>query len=172
MTSKYYDEGGSGGASRDPYMPRSLPERAEAGTLSVPSIAGLLAGLRFVKERGEDELLSYESALIERLKYLLEQMRGIEWLSPSNTKGNVLSFSVRGVESAKVAELLDARGICTRAGLHCAPLAHKCFSSPEKGTVRVSVGAFNKISDIEFFVKCLIDIMREECAYPVFSYRR
>ena len=40
----------------------------------------------------------------------------------------------------ELAEHLGRQGICVRAGLHCAPLAHESAGTLETGTVRVSFG--------------------------------
>ena len=42
----------------------------------------------------------------------------------------------------------DSEGICVRAGLHCAPLAHESAGTLETGTVRFSLSAFNTEREI------------------------
>ena len=103
-------------------------------------------------------LFEYESSLISRLYDQLVRIRGVRIISPFCKEGNVLSFSLQGKDSEEVSSLLDKKGICSRGGLHCAPLAHKYFKSIEKGAVRISVGAFNKTSDIDFCARCVREI--------------
>ena len=80
-------------------------------------------------------------------------------LGNEREKSNLLSFTVRNRDSEEISALLDKKGICTRAGLHGAPLAHRSLGSIEKGAVRISVGAFNKISDIEYCASAVRDIL-------------
>jgi len=143
-----YAQGGSGVSSLDEGMPRELPERFEAGTLAVPSVAALGAGLRFVSS-SRHELREHEAKLIRRLRYMLLNTRGVKVYAPNFDNTNLLLFSQSGVPSDRTAALLDDAGICVRAGLHCSPLAHKLLGTPEDGAVRVSVGAFNSAADVE-----------------------
>ena len=50
-----------------------------------------------------------------------------------------MSF-VSKFDCEEVAEFLAKRRICVRAGLHCAPLAHRSAGTLKTGTVRVSYG--------------------------------
>jgi selenocysteine lyase/cysteine desulfurase len=70
---------------------------------------------------------------------------------PSSQTG-VLSFQLRGKDCEEIGEWLAQRGIAVRAGLHCAPLAHESAGTLEKGTVRVSVSAFNSQNQVEIFI--------------------
>ena len=60
-------------------------------------------------------------------------------------------FNVKGLSPQETASLLDKKGICVRAGLHCAPLAHRTVGTPEGGAVRVGIGPFNTESEINAF---------------------
>ncbi len=141
-------EGGNGVNSREPYMPEFLPERHEAGTVNVPAIVGLGAGLDFVKKNGEEALFMRESALYEEAKRHLLTVDGLTLYAPYCKRGNILLFNLKGKSSEQVAKALAEQGICVRAGLHCAPLAHSALCTPEHGAVRVSFGAFNTRDDI------------------------
>lgn len=150
-------EGGSGSSSKDPEMPRVLPDRLEAGTMPTPVIAGLSAGLDFVKGGNTASILSHEKHLS---KFLLEELsrdRNINVYLPEKI-GSVVLFNVRGKSSVYVSEELDKRGICTRAGLHCAPLAHKTLGTGEAGAVRVSFGVFNDTRDVKRLLDALANI--------------
>ena len=61
----------------------------------------------------------------------------------------MLSFRVPGTPSEVLADMLSDEGVCTRAGLHCAPLAHRSAGTLNTGTVRVSFSAFNAPGDCE-----------------------
>ena len=146
--------GGSGLHSLSPDMPNELPERLEAGTLPTPSIAGLLAGVRFVREYGIAEIAAHERALFLALRERLESTNGIR-IYQADHAGAVLLFSREGQDSATIAAALAARGICVRAGLHCAPLAHAALGTPADGAVRVSFSPFNTIAEIDTLWRAL-----------------
>ena len=150
-------EGGNGIDSLSPEMSAGSPERYEAGTVSTPCIAGLWAGLKYVTERGISAIAQAEAALQKRAVYMLRNTSGISVYLPEHTGSTVL-FNVDGVPSEKVATLLDTHGICVRGGYHCAPLAHKTLGTPDGGAVRVSLGAFNRMSDIEVLYKAITHI--------------
>lgn len=130
-------------------MPDFLPERAEAGTHNVCGIAGLESGLRFVKRRGIDAIFKHECALRRELVALLRQNAAIKVFSSDGAQSGVLSFCVRNADCEEVARYLDENGVCVRAGLHCAPLAHESGGTLEQGTVRVSFSHFNRLREIE-----------------------
>ncbi len=139
--------GGSGSASLDADMPRELPERLEAGTLSTPSIAGLEAGIRALRDIGIENVGAHEDMLFKKALRLLSEIRGVTVYAPRHS-GSVISFNVDGVPSDRVANLLSERDICVRGGFHCNPLAHKVLGSDRTGSVRASFSPFNTADDV------------------------
>lgn len=144
-------EGGTGSISLSQEMPDFLPDRLEAGTHNMPGIAGLLAGVRFVRRRGTDRILRHEQMLTRRTAELLRTLPAVEVFAAPEGKqqAGVLSFRVRGRDPELIGEALAERGIAVRAGLHCAPLAHRSAGTLNTGTVRVSFSAFNAPGDCE-----------------------
>ena len=118
-------------------MPEDLPERAEAGTLNVPGIAGLAAGLQYLKTRGIENIAKEEEKCV---KYVAEPLKrfGFQVYSGAH-QGGTLSF-VPKIDCEEFAGKLASWGIGVRAGLHCAPLAHESAGTLETGTVRLSFG--------------------------------
>lgn len=148
-------EGGTGSASVLQTMPEYLPDRLEAGTHNIPGIAGLLEGLHFVETKGISKILEHERRLALRAVRGLERIPGVEvYAAPGllNQSG-VLSFCLPGVDCEIVAERLGQADIAVRAGLHCAPLAHRSAGTLEQGTVRISFSAFNTLYDVECFLE-------------------
>ena len=129
--------GGTGSLSRQQAMPDFLPDGAEAGTLNVPGIAGLSAGLSFLARTGIDTIRAREEREAKRCVRSLERL-GLRVFSGEH-QGGTVSFLPAG-DCEETAELLCRRGICVRAGLHCAPLAHESAGTLQTGTVRVSYG--------------------------------
>ena len=136
--------GGTGSESQNQTMPDVLPDRLEAGTQNVSGAAGLLAGLRFVRCKGVDRIGAYEECLSGQLMDGLEQVPGVRvFRGPKGTQTGVCSITVEGMDCEEVGSWLARRGIAVRAGLHCAPLAHKTAGTLDTGTVRLSCSAFN-----------------------------
>ena len=134
--------GGTGSRSEDMRQPDFLPDALESGTPNVPGIAGLAAGIAFVQATGEEAILMHERRLARLfVRALAEEPRITCFFHPAGT--GVLSLRVRGVRAETVAEALGRQGVAVRAGLHCAPLAHRTAGTEQTGTVRFSFSAFS-----------------------------
>ena len=129
--------GGTGSDSVRQDMPEYLPERLEAGTMNVPGIAGLSAGLAFLEREGIQRIGRREHAQVERCAAGLEKMGFRVFHGPH--QAGTLSF-LPETDCEEFGEALGRLGIAVRAGLHCAPLAHESAGTLESGTVRVSFG--------------------------------
>ena len=143
--------GGTGSASMSPDQPLFYPDRLESGTVNLPGVAGLKAGVDFIDRVGIKSISERESELIRTLREDLSVIRGITVYGDMQGKydTNLLSFNLDGYHSEAVAELCDKRSIALRAGYHCSYLAHKSYGTEKTGTVRVSVGPFNTKKDIK-----------------------
>ena len=142
--------GGTGSESENHAMPDFLPDRAEAGTLNVPGFAGLTAGLQLVREEGAEAIGCREAALTAYTAGELEKL-GYEVFSGPHQLG---TLSFRGREDCQT--LCDRlSGFALRAGLHCAPLAHKSAGTLETGTVRISFGWNSERRDAEELLRTL-----------------
>ncbi len=148
--------GGTGAASLPAGMPHDLPERYEAGTLPLPAVAGLLAAFEVLEKIDLAALAEKERALFVSARDAIGEMPAFHVFAPER-EGGVLLFAARGHSAPEVARFLDQKGICVRAGLHCAPMAHKALGTPEDGAVRVSFGRYNTERD----VRALLDALRE-----------
>ena len=129
--------GGTGSESENQQMPPYLPDRLEPGTVNVPGIAGLEAGIRKVKQLGRERIHGRECAAAKRCIRMLKE-KGYTVFSGADQTG-VVSFLPRE-DCESFAENLGRRGIAVRAGLHCAPLAHESAGTLKSGTVRLSFG--------------------------------
>lgn len=162
MAPKPLLEGGTGSQSLRQDMPEALPDRLEAGTHNMPGIAGLLEGLRYVRNKGPERIGAYERRLVRHLANGLKAVPGLEVFvasEPSDQAG-VLSFRVAGRDCEEFGEALGNMGFALRAGLHCAPLAHETAGTLESGTLRASVSAFNKPWEIDQFVRSVETLVR------------
>ena len=129
--------GGTGSMSALQEMPEELPDRLEAGTLNVPGIAGLGAGIRYLQNRGLDAIFAREATQARRCAVALKEL-GLQVFCGDHQTGTV-SF-LPGEDPEEFAEKLAQNNIAVRAGLHCAPTAHESAGTLETGTVRVSFG--------------------------------
>ena len=154
-----YIEGGNGVSSALPYMPDLLPERLEAGTLPLPAICSLEAGIDFIQKISQKQILEKETSICHYLRKGLRNFNSVT--VHSDTDGPILLFSVKDIPSEEIAARLDSQKICVRAGLHCAPLAHKKLKTPESGAVRISLGAFNTLEQAEYFLWALRKSIRK-----------
>ena len=129
--------GGTGSNSRDQTMPSFLPDAGEAGTLNVPGLAGLAAGIDHVRKLTPERIRKGEQQLMRRCSEKLKKF-GFSVFTGENQCGTV-SF-VPDCDCEEMADFLGQQGICVRAGLHCAPLAHESAGTLDTGTVRISFG--------------------------------
>ena len=120
--------GGTGSNSADQEMPDFLPDRLEAGTLNVPGIAGLHAGLRYLERVGIDTVHHREHSAAVRCIRDLEEM-GLRVFSGAHQAATV-SFCPK-CDCEEAAQRLARQQIAVRAGLHCAPLAHESAGTLE-----------------------------------------
>lgn len=157
--------GGTGSVSDSDVHPEFLPDCFEAGTLNAVGLAGLAAGLAFVEARGVESIREHETALTARLIAGLQDVPGVRVLGTHDTGRQiaVVSFNVDGWNCSEVAQTLEDRaGICCRAGLHCAPLAHRQLGTFPEGAVRFSLGILNTETE----VAVAIDAVRELAVRP------
>lgn len=137
--------GGTGSASREQDMPASLPDRLEAGTHNIPGIAGLLEGVKFVRRLGPGNIARRERVMLRVLARELAGIPGLEVFvsGDAGAQAGVLSVRHERAGCEELGEALGRLGVCVRAGLHCAPLAHESAGTLESGTVRLSLSPFN-----------------------------
>ncbi len=150
--------GGTGSNSISETQPEFLPDKYESGTLNVPGICALSAGIDFVK-RNQNKIKFFENDIVDFLYKSFEKNSDIILYNKPSLP--VLSFNVKGQGSEKTASYLDSKGICVRAGLHCSPLAHKKFGTTEIGTVRVSASVFNNINEAKYLASCIKDYKKQ-----------
>ena len=151
--------GGTGSRSEEMRQPGFLPDALESGTPNVPGIAGLAAGIAFVRAVGPANILAHEQALVREFARALEGARRIECFSHLAQTG-VLSLRVRGAPAETVAETLARQGVAVRAGLHCAPLAHRTAGTEETGTVRFSLSFYSTAYQLEHAACLLLETVK------------
>jgi selenocysteine lyase/cysteine desulfurase len=153
--------GGNGLNSATAEMGRIPPESFEAGTLAVPAIAGLCRGVRFVKRIGTERIRAHESAICEKIRRNLAKDGRVKIYLPQEKAGSVLLLNVEGVSATEVSASLAKRGVCVRAGMHCAPLAHRALGTGGDA-LRLSFSAFNTEAEAENFCRIFAEILKNK----------
>lgn len=148
--------GGNGSDSLNHDMPLSGHERLEAGSPNIVAIYGLLQSTKWLKT---NDVYLHEKNLTEYLLKSLESLDKVVIYRPisyDNLLG-IVSINVEGYSSDEVASILsDEFEISVRSGYHCSPFVHGFIESNRfKGTVRISLGAFNTKDDIDKLVFAL-----------------
>lgn len=139
--------GGTGSFSESLIQPADIPDGFEVGTLPTIPIISLGAGIDYVM-KNKAYLQNKEQYLNKCMYDMLSNLKGVTLYSQSSSQG-VFSFNVGEYDSTFVSDYLSEEfGICTRAGLHCAPLVHKHFGTLDRGMVRASLSADNTLTDI------------------------
>ncbi len=162
-------QGGTGNQSLQAVQPTDLPERLESGTPNLLGIVGVDAGLRFVQSVGRESLYRHEMGLVASLYDGLSSIQGVRLYTEKPICGQmspVVSVTVEGMPSEEVARRLDARGVAVRAGLHCAPLAHRHFGTLPDGTVRLAPSAFSRANDVEIICKLFYHFVQKTLHSP------
>ena len=156
--------GGTGSISHTEEIPAFMPDRFEPGTMNLPGIMGLHAGLAWLEETGIDNIRHHELALTARFLDGLSKLEGeglIRILGRRDTvsRTGVVSIQTLTRELSQAAFELDAdHGIMTRVGLHCAPSAHQTLGTYPTGTIRFSFGWFNREADVDAALHALEEI--------------
>ncbi|MDD2221774.1 MAG: aminotransferase class V-fold PLP-dependent enzyme [Clostridia bacterium] len=156
-------QGGTGSRSEQTVQPQLFPDRYESGTLNLPGIVSLGTGIKFINSIGIKEIREHEQHLGE---VFLEKILNIDGLCvygehSLERRAPVFAVNLQTLGSSELAAVLDDEyEICTRGGLHCAPLAHTTIGTLELGAVRFSLGYFNTKAEIDKAAKALEQIYK------------
>lgn len=153
--------GGNGINSAEMSMGNTPPESYEAGTPATPCIVGLNEGLKFVRAKTISAIREHESALYLRVRNELLNMPDIKVYLPFAVSGSVILFGSQKKSASAIAADLSERGICTRAGMHCSPAAHRALNTGGDA-VRASFSVFNTSDEADRFLYAVEDILKRE----------
>lgn len=157
--------GGSGSEHIDQGQPTAMPSMLESGSLNVPAIAGLGAGVDFLlSPEGQDKSVN----AVELTRMMREKLNAIDGIRVYGDGGDaslsadclpMIALAFDGHDSATVAAILEsAFGIQVRSGFHCAPLTHRSLGTEDGGLVRLSLGPFNTAAEIQVALSALSEI--------------
>ena len=143
--------GGSGVHSFDEQHPAQMPTALEAGTLNVPGLAGLCAGVEWILAQGVETLCAKETALAALFYKNIRDLPNVKIYGDPEMPlhAPIISLNIGDEDSARIADILwEDYSICVRAGAHCAPLMHKALGTVEQGVVRFSFSHFNTEAEV------------------------
>ncbi len=144
--------GGTGSKSEFEEQPDMLPDKYESGTCNGVGIAGLGAGVRWVRARGVQCIREHEEYLARTLIGGLMNNPAIQVYGSTDDspKTAVISCRVKGQRVSEVGLALDEEhGILCRVGLHCAPSAHRTIGTFPEGTIRLAPGFSTSLEDVQ-----------------------
>jgi len=154
--------GGTGVRSAQLTHLEEFPYRMECGTLNLLGVAGLNAGVRWITEKGIDNLHNKEMDLWDKLRKGVQDVDGVTTYCATGKehKNPVLSLNIKGFEAGDVGTMLDVDyNIACRTGLQCAPKVHQMIGTDKiHGTVRLSVGPFNTEEHIDKAILAIREI--------------
>ena len=128
-----------------------LPHKFEAGTGSIADVIGLGAGIDYIDKIGIEAIRNHELGIMNYGLKKLKNIPGLKIHGPEKGRIGVISFTLADVPAHDLASILDERGICIRAGHHCAMPLHRKLGVD--ATARVSLGVYNTKEDIDKLVE-------------------
>ena len=157
-------QGGTGSNSKYQFQPEFMPDLLESGTLNTPGIIGMGCGVEYITQRGINEIREYKHWLVKMLYEGFNNISGIKQYSvPEKSRNSgIVAVNLAGLDSTEFSYILDKDyGICTRAGFHCAPGAHRILGTEKNGVVRFSVGCLNTEQDVVSTIEAVAKIAQK-----------
>ena len=156
--------------TRDGATYAELPHKFEAGTVNVGGAVALAEAIRYYKEIGFEKIMARERALTDLAIEKIRELEGFTIIGSQDSADHegIITFLVDGVHPHDVAAIMDAEGVCVRAGHHCAqPLLQYLYDIREKkntggiSTTRVSLAFYNTLDEVERMAAALAKIRPE-----------
>lgn len=155
---KPFRVGGTGIRTFDKEQPDEMPTLLEAGTLNMPGIAGLRAGVEYILEKGTDVIWQQADAYARAFYEGVKHLPGVRLYGDfdADVRTPVVTLNLKDYDSAAVAdELMQRFDIAVRSGGHCAPLMHQALGTGKQGAVRFSFSHFNTMDEVQEAVKAM-----------------
>ena len=99
-----------------------IPLKFEAGTPPIAEAVGLAAAIEFLEGIGLDRIRAHERELCVQMLAALDEVPGLTVLGPRDPdrRGAAFSWVMDDLHPHDIAQFLDSKNICVRAGHHCA----------------------------------------------------
>lgn len=182
--------GGTGSISERVEMPKAYPDRLEAGTMPIHTIAGLARAVEWSKAIGPNRIWAHQMKLAASFASWCSMQEAIEvfgaWADSNGlavdpaefdsvvegeTKAAacsssrmilpIVAFRLRRVAGDEVLQVLDRdHHVAVRGGLHCAAIAHTNLKTLETGLLRASFGYFNTEAETERLCQGIVELLK------------
>jgi cysteine desulfurase/selenocysteine lyase len=131
-----------------------LPWKFEAGTMAIAEAVGLGAAVDYLGALGPDAVFAHDRALAAYALERLREVPGLRVLGPAaDRRGGVVAFTMEGIHPHDVATVLDAGGVCVRAGHHCAMPLHQALHVP--ASTRASFHCYSLAEEVDALIEGL-----------------
>ncbi len=157
--------GGTGSWSSEEIQPRFLPDMCESGTQNVTGLAGLNAGIKWIRAKGVDTIRKHEMKLINKLIAGLKEIPDVTVYGPCDAARQcaTLSFTIEGISPSEAGLILDEEyNILCRVGLHCSPSSHKTIGTFPTGTIRFGLGIFNTQEEVDTVLNAIKELVEKD----------
>ncbi len=140
---------------------QKAPHKFEAGTPPIAQAIGLAAAIDYIQKHIPfDQLQKHEASLCAQLIDGFSSMKKVTILGPIQDlkkSGHLVSFTIDGMHPHDIAAQLSKKGICVRAGNHCAQPLAKLMNIP--GSVRASFYLYNTAQEVEQLLQAIKTIL-------------
>ena len=131
------------------------PARFEAGTSAIAEGVGLGAACDFIRGVGLEAIADHDGDLVRYADERLAEVPGLRIQGPADRAG-ICSFTLDIAHPHDIAEILGRRGVCVRAGHHCAqPLMRKLGVA---ATARASFSVHSTRDDVDRLVEGIHEV--------------
>jgi cysteine desulfurase/selenocysteine lyase len=137
-----------------------VPGRFEPGTSPIVEATGMAAALDFLGDLGMEAVRGHAR---EVTAYALEQLADVPGLTvfgppDADRRAGIVSFALDHAHPHDIADILGRRGVCVRAGHHCAqPLMRRLGVG---ATTRASFAVHSTHDDVDRLVEGLAEVAR------------
>jgi cysteine desulfurase/selenocysteine lyase len=143
---------------RDTSKWNELPYKFEAGTPAIAEVVALGAAVDYLSTIGMSEIHDHVQDVLGYALERLPEVPGLRILGPGlSDRGGVASFVMDIAHPHDISAILDAHGVCVRAGHHCAQPLHDRFCVP--ATARASFYIYNDRADVDALIEALYDVI-------------
>lgn len=133
-----------------------LPSKFEAGTPNIEGFIGLGAAIEFLENQGIDRIAVHERELMNHAVQILANQSFVKIIGYNGTNVSALSFTMSNAHPHDIAGILDTKGICVRAGHHCAHPLMQFYKVPS--TTRMSFAMYTTKEEVETCIKSLEEV--------------
>jgi cysteine desulfurase/selenocysteine lyase len=140
---------------------KDVPYRFETGTPPIAEAIAFKEAIKYIESIGFDKIELHEKRLTEYALSKLKDIKGITVYNKTVETG-IISFNINGIHPHDAATVFDQKGICLRAGHHCAQLIIKWLEVV--GTLRACFYVYNDYEDVDKFIEAVkeaVEVFKE-----------